>query len=120
MCFRQFYLARPMSEIPTRAVIGSSSAFSTSDSYSSTESGSTMYYSPSDGSERESKGEDGGDENLEHNGSVRGGDKDKGRDDTHDHGIVNGRRSKMRVLGHTCAAGCGHWCWAASERFGTA
>lgn len=32
-------------------------------------------------------------------------------------GVENGRVT-LKVMGHPCAAGCGHYCWVSSERFG--
>ena len=31
-------------------------------------------------------------------------------------GVVSGKAKIVRMTGHLCASGCGHVCWAASER----
>lgn len=32
---------------------------------------------------------------------------------------VDGGGLTVKVVGHPCAAGCGHYCWAANEKVGT-
>ena len=120
-CYREFYLARPLTELPTHIV--GTFPHGISDSYSSTDASSTTYFSLSDSSERGTRSEDGveDDDDSEQDGSGgRGSDKDRGKEELHESEGTSGnnreRHPNMRVLGHACAAGCGHWCWAANER----
>ena len=121
-CYREFYLTRPLTELPSHSV--GNFPHGTTDSYSSTDASSTTYYSLSDSSERGTRSENGADDDndSEQDGSGgRGSDRDRAKEDLHEYegitGTNNDRRRKMRVFGHPCAAGCGHWCWAANERF---
>ncbi|KAF8519696.1 hypothetical protein JB92DRAFT_1977542 [Gautieria morchelliformis] len=121
-CYREFYLARPLTELPTHAA--GAFPYGTMDSYSSTDTSSATYYSFSDSSEHAARGEDAAedDDDSEQDGSGgRGSDKDRGKEELREYEASTGnnteRRPNMRILGHACAAGCGHWCWAANERF---
>jgi SEA/GATOR complex protein SEA2/WDR24 len=121
-CYREFYLTRPLTELPTHTA--GPFPYGTTDSYSSTDTSTATYYSFSDSSEHGTRGEDAveDDDDSEQDGSGgRGSDKDKGREELREYEASAGnnseRRPNMRILGHACAAGCGHWCWAANERF---
>lgn len=55
---------------------------------------------------------DGG--SSDEDGRVRDGD---GSGSSHGEPIPSRAASSYELLGHPCAAGCGHFCWAANKKF---
>ena len=99
-CFQEYYLRRPLQELPSL-----SPAPTVSDLHRSTP---TTPESKLRGRPISRSGEgDGSDDGM----SSRDGDE--GRYRVHESTDIV--EIKGAIIGHPCAAGCGHYCWAANE-----
>ncbi|KIJ44118.1 hypothetical protein M422DRAFT_67733 [Sphaerobolus stellatus SS14] len=146
-CYHAFYLSHPPTEfagtlnhgVPlsvssssmTSSILsGTATSMTPSSSYNSSggisdSSGTTetQYWSMSDGEVLKGSGS-GGSFEEEADDESKDGDKERDRETQDGGGSHIGiaanlsKKVRMRVLGHACAAGCGHFCWAANERFG--
>jgi len=113
------------------------SSFGSSHTTDSGITSDSMYYSLSDGDGLKGYGIFEDDTDTDEKDADKEKDRDKEDSESHIAGTTGGssvstaggsggsgnsgngvaKKTRMRVLGHACAAGCGHWCWAANERF---